>query len=237
MIQSAEEYWTNKHPKIVQFYKGRYLAGEKHGLVVDIRHFLTQRDGILDSVLANEIFANTGPLSRMGFDNRMDEIRSWVIRGRWKKDYEFASGKGRRVLEYVGDDKTRGVPDFWQYHYETLRTGVGDCEDGAILIGCLALCAGIPVWRVRFTAGWVKPSPTAPQGGHGYIAYCREPDNEYIPRDWCYYADPTLTSAADVPIKQRPEYGEAWFSTTADQTYGNREYEIRGRVSDTPQND
>jgi len=39
-----------------------------------------------------------------------------------------------REVRYMPDERTSGLKDFWQSPYETLSSGMGDCEDHAILI-------------------------------------------------------------------------------------------------------
>lgn len=39
-----------------------------------------------------------------------------------------------REVRYMSDERTSGLRDFWQSPNETLSSGVGDCEDHAILI-------------------------------------------------------------------------------------------------------
>jgi len=77
-----------------------------------------------------------------------------------------------RFLDYVGDEEASDCPEFWQFPFETLQSGIGDCEDGAILMASLMIQAGIPAYRVKVCAGYVQESPTAPQGGH---CYCYKP--------------------------------------------------------------
>jgi hypothetical protein len=80
----------------------------------------------------------------------------------------------------------------------------GDCEDGAILMKSLALCCGIPDWKVKIVAGEVTG------GGHAYCTYIRDNDTQCV-MDWCYWPN-------QLPVNQRKPYGEEenyktiWFS-------------------------
>lgn len=83
------------------------------------------------------------------------------------------------------------VPDkgeFWQYAYETLLTRTGDCEDGAILMGCILLNSGIPYWRIRLNKGNVK-FPDGTKGYHCFLTYLAETNNVWKMVDWCYWPE------------------------------------------------
>jgi predicted transglutaminase-like cysteine proteinase len=113
-------------------------------------------------------------------------------------------------LRYVGDQTTKGQPEFWQNPEDTIITMRGDCEDGAILIKSLALVAGIPDWKVKIMAGMVVG------GGHAYCTYIRHDETQVI-LDWCYW--PNKKKLHDRPDRGREEnYLEVWFSF--DKRYG-----------------
>jgi len=90
-------------------------------------------------------------------------------------------------IKYTKDDK-----DYWQFAYETRERKKGDCEDGAILMVNMMIMSGIPYWRVRLNAGKVKG------GGHTYVTYLREENNEWYILDWCYW------------YKESKNFGKKW---------------------------
>jgi predicted transglutaminase-like cysteine proteinase len=49
-----------------------------------------------------------------------------------------------QAVRYVSDDQQHGLPDVWSSPLQTLRTGLGDCEDYAIAKYALLLAAGTP---------------------------------------------------------------------------------------------
>lgn len=49
-----------------------------------------------------------------------------------------------QAVRYVSDDVQHGLPDVWSAPLQTLRTGLGDCEDYAIAKYALLLAAGMP---------------------------------------------------------------------------------------------
>jgi len=94
---------------------------------------------------------------------------------------------------YSGDDSVYGKNEYWAYAYQTLKRKRGDCEDGAIFMANIMVKSGIPWWRVRLNCGTVFG------GGHAYVTYCRETDNEFVVLDWCYWPN-------SIPIKDRPTH-------------------------------
>ena len=125
-------------------------------------------------------------------------------------------------IKYVSDYKEYKSNEYWAYAYQTLRHKKGDCEDGAILLANILLHNGVPFWRVRINAGWVK-EPKGGQVGHAYVTYCRETDNQWIVLDWCYY-----TKYASVKERalhsELKDYYSLWFSFDKSQAYGNKKY-------------
>jgi hypothetical protein len=132
-------------------------------------------------------------------------------------------------LTYVSDDTNEGVPEYWQFPFETLALLVGDCEDGAITVVSLALNAGIPAYKLRMTAGMVQIAPTAPAGGHGYCSFLAE-DGDWRAIDWCFYEDSNVLVKDKPILKNNAYYKEVWFSFNHIFSFGNKEFEIVDRV-------
>lgn len=227
-MKSAEEYWNNKHNKIEQTYEGRYIPKFDKIIATDVRRFIWNDDILLQNAIELEIFGTPIPLLDHSMDKVAHMIQHWVCLGRRK----LGARKNSNVLRYVYDNASQGYTEFWQFTNETLALGTGDCEDGAILIASLLLNAGIPPWRVRVAAGWVKPSPTAPQGGHGYCCYCRELDNRWVVLDWCFYEDPKIPVIDKKLIRDRPEYKDVWFSFNNLYAWSHTQFHMEGRVKD-----
>lgn len=93
-------------------------------------------------------------------------------------------------ITYTPDKSNYGWDEYWAYSYQTLTRRKGDCEDGAILMANIMLKSGIPFWRIRLNAGNVNG------GGHCYVTYCRETDNQFVVLDWCYWSN-------NLPVAQR----------------------------------
>lgn len=213
--QDLEKFWNEKHPQQRAIYSGRILPNASapskiiDGIQIDVRNMVTVPDAILLQIIQdNNLKADTN-------DETMLRIQKWVV----------------DKLQYVSDDQNEGVPEYWQFPFETLAVGIGDCEDGAILIASLAINACVPSFRVRVNAGLVQEAPTAPTGGHGYCTYLRESDDQWCVVDWCYLEDSDI-EIKDKPIfKNNPHYKDIWFSFNHIYSWGNKEYEISGRVS------
>ena len=171
-----EKYWNEKYPKAFIVYKGRYIPNV--GFVeVDVRNFITPYDDSIPRVHGKND------------DEIMLRALEWVMNN----------------ITYTSDKKQEGLYEYWQFPFETLKTRKGDCEDGAILLYNIALKSGVPYWRMRLNAGYVKG------GGHAYLTYCRLKDNQFVVMDWCYW--PNRLHPSERPLhKDERNYYEVWFS-------------------------
>lgn len=124
-------------------------------------------------------------------------------------------------IKYIPDLTEYKQNEYWAYSYQTLKNKFGDCEDGAILLANMMLASGIPYYRVRLNAGSVNG------GGHCYVSYCRETDNQWVVLDFCYWPNKK-------PIKDRPTHKEernyinkeknyyVWFSWNQKYVFGEQ---------------
>jgi len=117
--------------------------------------------------------------------------------------------KVKLILTYVSDDSNYNVAEFWQDPEITIQSCKGDCEDGAILLASLMRCAGIPAYRVKICAGWVKT--TDGRGGHAYVIYLAD-DGNWYPLDWCYYGNESIKNFLKVPHKDNTNYQDIWWT-------------------------
>lgn len=100
-------------------------------------------------------------------------------------------------LPYELDIDNYGVEELWAPPLLSLAKGSGDCEDGAFLVHSLMLHAGVPYEKLRTYGGIVKAGTGAQTGGHGWTAYKRERDNQWVVLDTSYYIN-------DLPVNDRP---------------------------------
>ena len=105
-----------------------------------------------------------------GYDDIVIDILRWV----WGN------------TDYVSDQESWGVPEYWQNARTTLDKKKGDCEDGAILLLSLARNAGVPENRIFLTCGYVDYNKGT--SGHAYVTYRGDDGVNYI-LDWCYFYD------------------------------------------------
>lgn len=87
-------------------------------------------------------------------------------------------------ITYIGDIQQWKMNEYWARAFETIESGEGDCEDGAILIYVLARLKGVPANRLMICAGSVEG------GGHCWLEYkANTLPFDLIPMDWCYWYD------------------------------------------------
>ena len=187
----VEAFWNSKYPKKDIAYKRIEQDGE---YLIDVKNYFQIRDfNLLKIVKANGLGNGT-------FDERALKCLKWVMAN----------------ITYISDKTEYGLIEFWCYVYQTMKHKKGDCEDGAILLANLMIAAGIPYYRVRLNAGFVKG------GSHAYTTYCRETDNQFVTLDWCYWPN-------DKPVAERKlhseesDYYSIWFSWNLKYSFGEME--------------
>lgn len=117
-------------------------------------------------------------------------------------------------VTYTDDVKNYGEDEYWALPTMTINKKKGDCEDGAFLLGSLMLNAGVNPDRVRVYGGFVSAGTNASTGGHAWVAYKRQVDNQWVALDWCYY--PTENQINDRPtLKADTKYMDDYFYVTA----------------------
>ncbi len=164
----GQQYWENKWPKNTVVYGGRTLPSKTEVVGIDVTQFIANHDSILQQIV--EQFS----LKKATLNDTALAVQAFVA----------------KYVTYLDDQKNTSTPEYWQFPFETIQSGSGDCEDGAILMANLMINAGIPSWRVKVAAGYVQEAPTAPQGGHCYCMYLADrPEQEkqagWVVMDWC----------------------------------------------------
>jgi len=207
----TEDQVNNKWPKAPIIYSGRTQRIDNKRIGVDVKTFIHEKDEVLQDII------KTYKLKKRKEDDTAWAIQKWVV----------------KFLTYKYDNESANVPEYWQFPFETVQSGIGDCEDGAILTTALCINAGIPSYRVKVAAGYVQSSPTAPQGGHAYCIYLANDENWRI-LDWCYYEDST------VPINKKPlakdggyrnSYKDVWFTFNDKFSWNQKALQLNGRIS------
>lgn len=215
MIRDAN-FWNNKWPRAPILYGGRVLRIGKEAIGCDVKNFITPKDELIKRVV--EYYHLRKPTA----NETALACQKFVV----------------SFLTYKYDDDLNLTPEFWQFPFETLQSEHGDCEDGAILTATLCVHAGIPAHRVKVAAGYVKDSPTAPEGGHAYCIYLadRGKDNqEWVILDWCYFSDENL------PIERKPLakdggynkcYKDVWFTFNNELSWNQQSLVLEARISE-----
>ncbi|NNK86264.1 MAG: hypothetical protein HKO91_12005 [Desulfobacterales bacterium] len=134
-------------------------------------------------------------------DIKMEKIQRWVVEN----------------IEYATDKEQYGYEELWVPPVMTLHTMKGDCEDGAFLIMSLALNAGVDPSRLRMYGGFVDAGRGAASGGHGWVAYSRELDDEWVAVDFSYYPD-LRPMGKRLPLKEDMKYVDDYFFITSRYT-------------------
>ena len=130
-------------------------------------------------------------------DIKMEKIQRWVVEN----------------IEYMTDEEQYGFVELWVPPVMLLLTRKGDCEDGAFLIMSLGLNAGVDPTRLRMYGGLVEAGQGAATGGHGWVAYRRESDDEWVAVDFSYLPD--LRPMDDrIPLKNDDKYVDDKFFIT-----------------------
>jgi len=130
-------------------------------------------------------------------DVKMEKIQRWVVYN----------------IEYKSDKEQYGYDELWVPPVMVLRTRQGDCEDGAFLIMSLGLNAGVDPSRLRMYGGFVDAGQGAESGSHGWVAYRRESDNEWVAVDYSYYPDLRPMDYRN-PLKDDKKYVDDYFYIT-----------------------
>ena len=204
-----QEFYNNKYPKVPVTYKGRAVpksGGQLQRLDIDVRTFICPADlSVLNFVKGCNIPENC-PL-----DERAHRVQVGIC----------------KFLTYQYDKKNQGLPEFWQFPFETTALRIGDCEDGSILMTSAILATGVPNWRVRVAAGFVQTGdPHAPTGGHAYTCYLRESDNKWVALDWCFYPDPQIEMSRKEVLKTNQRYKKVWFSFNNEFAWGDHSWDF-----------
>jgi hypothetical protein len=114
-------------------------------IVVDVKGFIDSRDSlVLDGIKDN---------ISVTMDMTASE-KAWLA---MKYIYE--------KFRYVSDLSQFGYNEYWQYPYETMQLGLGDCEDSSLLLCTILRIFGVEAY---VHVGLV------PQGGHAWCSFLDE---------------------------------------------------------------
>ena len=183
-------FWDTFLPQPI-LYIGRCEFNSKQQVATDVKTYIMPNDLIVQAVVKKHGF------SIVDNDTAVYNIQRWLM----------------GFITYVTDQREDGVPEFWNFPFETLQRPLGDCDEGAILMATMMIASGVPSERVRVVAGNVRENANSPWEGHCYCAY-KASDDQWRIIDWCFLADPQLRPLQKPLAKDGGTngcYGEAWF--------------------------
>ena len=142
-----------------------YVFSSKGQEAKKVSKFLKEQLEIYDHDL--QVMLDDISCSNLTEDRKIMKILRWV----------------NRNFTYVTDRVQYKEAEHWADIGESISSMKGDCEDGAILIYCLARKAGIPIAQIKLVAGDVKGG-----GGHAWIRYISKKYPLVVFFiDWCYW--------------------------------------------------
>jgi predicted transglutaminase-like cysteine proteinase len=159
-----------------------------------IKQVYTQYLDPVDSITRESALDITQGLKTQ--DQKMEALLSYIIDN----------------VTYKSDLELHGKEEEWAMPDETRANMAGDCEDGAFYFASLALNAGVDAGRIRVYGGFVDDG-NGGLGGHAWVSYRRESDQEWVPLDWCYLAN-KLEVEDKVPLKKDLNYVLPFFFVT-----------------------
>ncbi len=202
-VNEEAEYWNNKWKKADIKYKSRYIPNSSIFFEIDVRNFIHTNSCILRDIVDNF------NLKQDNNDLTAKACYNWVIR--W--------------IKYRSDIQQQKVNEFWKFSFETIKTKTGDCEDGAILLLSLMAVAGIPAYRRKICAGWVKHKGN--KIGHAYVIYLDD-NNRWIPLDWCFYPQKNKELNEITEHKLDSHYEDIWFTFNEEYAWRQNNFIVKG---------
>lgn len=172
-----------------------YVINSKSRRTVNLKLWL---NNILDITFSSELIKRCEEWQRLKTSNlKILAIKKFV----------------EKNIRYVGDKETWNADEYWQTPKETWDRKSGDCEDGAILIYCLAKASGIEDWQLYIVAGDVVG------GGHCYILYYSDENAQLYPIDWCYWSYQSNLIAVYESRKEYFRGDQEWFRFNSSGIY------------------
>lgn len=125
-------------------------------------------------------------------------------------------------IRYTTDRKTWDQVEYWQMPMETWSRRSGDCEDGAILILALAYRMGIPAYRLKLCAGWVKLGKE--RSGHAYVIFLRN-NQTWTICDWSYWPKRSLLRNR-MEHRYNPNYQDIWWTSNWEYSWAQHDVKL-----------
>jgi len=131
-------------------------------------------------------------------------------------------------IQYDSDSKIWGKMEYWQDSDVILQKLKDDCDGKSTVFKALCLAAGVPDYKVKVCAGWVKdPRNRRAKVGHAYPIYLW--NNQWYVVDPTYYPDYT-------PFEERKTHKELtnyypikkpiWWSFSKEYCFAQKDIEL-----------
>lgn len=128
---------------------------------------------------------------------------------------------------YEKDSVLHHRPDFWQSPSMTLTSGVGDCDDWAILLYGLLRLAGVPSYRLKCCITEVVSNGVS-KGSHFNLLYLAELDYEWYTLEGSWYPLIALNRYLNQPRKLSTDlYGKIYFTFNEEYLWAQHDFLIK----------
>lgn len=206
---TISDYWNNKWKKS----KIRYRAQGNY--YRDIRNLICDRSWLLEEDVSKVKKSNNDATALSALD--------YV----------------HKQIQYKYDIDAHNKSEYWQHPEETIQRKTGDCDDVALLVASLIRMCGIPAFRVKVCAGWVKTNKG--KGGHAYCIYLKEKDNQWYVLDPVYYYSFSREAyKKGVPHKMIPRYypeeNPIWFTFNDKYGWAQKTTKVDNKLKDIKKN-
>lgn len=224
-IHLQEKLFHLPENKINKILEGFWLGDGHNGNYPDKRGYNSNKQDVYST--SSEQWAND--IQRMGLqigktyhiwkqEHHKGVGNKPIFRITFNPESHFLKDFGYKDISEVSISYIENLGEFQTYDWEVEETHTFvfkngiitfQCEDGAILLYNILLKSGIPYWKIRLSAGYVK-TPTGKEG-HCYLTFYCEISDKWVVLDWCYY--PNLNTVENrKDYKDDANYLDVWFS-------------------------
>lgn len=238
-IHLPEEIFHLPHGKLQCLLDGFYLGDGHNGNYPDKRGFKSNKQEVYST--SSERFARD--LQRIGLhigktfhiwkqDNHGGAGKEPIYRVTHNPESHFLKDRGYSDMSEVSISYIEDIGEVQCYDWEVEQTHnfffengtcTHNCEDGAILLASLLRIAGIPAYRVKLCAGWVKSKKGIE--GHAYVIYLAD-DNKWYTLDWCYWPDASDFNFKKTSHEKNSDYQEIWWTANDENTWAQTQVTV-----------
>lgn len=153
--------------------------------------------------------------------NNLVKEKEWRDLDNDMKPFVVATYVNKR-LTYRTDQSNFSKPEMWQSPYDVWKKKSDDCDGFAVLICDFLIKSGVPPHRVYVAGG------DTIIGGHAYVLYLRESDNQWYSVEGSLYPKESMTKYLGfVPHRLSKVYGRVWWVTNFKESRGMHDTEAK----------